>query len=215
MAKYPVFLELVGRRVVVIGGGAVAARKAQTILAAGARLVVVADQIDDVLAALCQHTEAELIRSRYSSHYLTGALLAIAATNNRNLNKKIYADCQQLQILCNVADEPELCDFFVPAVVKKGALQIAIGTDGDCPAYAGHIRKKLEQIFTEQHGRFLAELQTLRNRIINELQKPADRKILLGKLVDDESFEYFVEKGPTAWRSRSEKIITDHIVINS
>lgn len=195
MAKYPIFLELGSRRVVVIGGGAVAVRKVQALLAAGARVVVVAERIDDMLTALCRNTDVELIKSKYSKNYLAGALLAIAATNNHPLNKQIYKDCQELEVLCNVVDVPELCDFFVPAVVKRGDLQIAIGTEGRCPAYAGHLRKKLEGIFTEQHGQFLAELEKLRKKIIQEVSNPADRKIILGQLADDESFEYFVENG--------------------
>ena len=210
MAKYPIFLELSGRRVVVIGAGAVAARKAQSLLDAGARLVIVADKIDDVLTGLCQGTNAELIKSKYSKDYLTGAVLAIAATGDRQLNRRIYKDCQELEILCNVVDEPQLCDFFVPAVVKRGDLQIAVCTEGHSPAYAGHIRKKLEQTFTDKHGEFLAELKTLRKRIIEDVSDPTDRKTLLGQLADDKSFEYFTENGSAAWRDRAEKIIKEH-----
>ena len=200
MAKCPIFLELGGRRVVVVGGGTVAVRKAQALLGAGARLVVVAERIDDMLTALCTDSGAELIRSRYSKDYLVGAVLAIAATNNHQLNKQIYKDCQELEIFCNVVDEPQLCDFFVPAVVKRGSLQIAIGTEGHYPAYSGHIRKKLEKTFTEKHGQFLAELETLRKQIVKDVPDPADRKALLGELVDDKSFEYFLENGPAQWR---------------
>jgi precorrin-2 dehydrogenase/sirohydrochlorin ferrochelatase len=223
MAKYPIFLELGGRRVVIVGGGAVAARKAEVILKAGARLVVVAEHIDDVLRKLCAGTtagstlrpssgqagspQAELIESRYSKEYLAEATLAIAATDNAKLNSQIYKDCQQLEILCNVVDSPELCDFFVPAVVKRGDLQIAIGTEGRSPAYAGHIKKKLEKIFTEKHGEFLAELERLREFIIEKVPDPAERKALSGELVDDASFEYFVENGSDAWRKRAEELI--------
>ena len=207
MAKYPIFLELNGRRVVVIGGGAVAVRKAQSLLAAGARLVVVAERIDNMLTVLCRGKNAELIKSKYSKNYLAEAVLAIAATNNHQLNRKIYKDCQELDVLCNVVDEPELCDFFVPAVVKRGDLQIAIGTEGHCPAYAGHIRKKLEEIFTEEHGQFLAELEAIRKQIIRDVREPAERKALLGKLADDKSFEYFVENGPAQWRIFAEGLI--------
>jgi len=208
MAKYPIFLELGGRRVVVVGAGAVAARKAQALLAAGARLVVVSEHVSDVLMVLCQGTNAELIRSRYSKDYLTGAVLVIAATNNHQLNRRIYKDCQELEILCNIVDEPQLCDFFVPAVVKRGDLQIAVGTEGHYPAYAGHIRKKLEQAFTEKHGEFLAELQTLRKRIIKGVSDLSLRKALLGQLADDKSFKYFVENGPAQWQRYADRLIS-------
>jgi precorrin-2 dehydrogenase/sirohydrochlorin ferrochelatase len=160
MAKYPIFLELRGRRVVLIGAGAVAVRNARALLAAGARLVVVAERID------------------------------------------------YLEILCNVVDEPELCDFFVPAVVRRGDLQIAIGTEGQCPAYAGRIRKKLEQTFTDKHGQFLAELEALRKRIMEDVPDAADRKALLGQLADDKSFEYFVQNGPPAWQAYADELIS-------
>jgi precorrin-2 dehydrogenase/sirohydrochlorin ferrochelatase len=209
MGKYPVFLEIGGKRVVIIGGGAVAARKAQTLLAAKARLVIVAEEIDDMLTAQCQGTAAELVKSKYSKNYLTGATLVIAATNDHQLNERIYRDCQELEILCNVVDEPGLCDFFVPAVVKRGDLQIAVGTEGDCPAYAGHIKKKLEGIFTEKHGEFLTELERLRKEIIKNVTDPADRKALLGRLVDDDSFEYFTQNDLAQWRLWAEKLIRE------
>ncbi len=209
MAKYPIFLELAGRRVVVIGAGAVAVRKAQSLLAAGARVVVVADSIDDMLTIQYQHTNAELIKSRYSKDYLAGAVLVIAATNKTELNRRIYKDCQHLEILCNVVDQPQLCDFFIPAVVKRGDLQIAVGTGGDCPAYAGHIRKKLEQTFTDKHGRFLDELKTLRERIIKDVPDAGRRKALLGQLADDESFEYFIRNGPAKWQRYADKLISE------
>ena len=212
MAKYPIFLELNGRRVVLIGAGAVAVRKARSLLAAGARLVVVAERINDVLTDLCADTGTELIRSKYSKDYLAGAVLVIAATNNLQLNRQIYEDCQELEILCNVVDQPELCDFYVPAVVKRGDLQIAIGTEGYCPAYAGHLRKKLEQTFTDKHGEFLAELETFRKQIIKDVPEPADRKALLGELVDDKSFEYFIENGSSDWRKYAEEIKQEYLI---
>jgi precorrin-2 dehydrogenase/sirohydrochlorin ferrochelatase len=170
---------------------------------------VVAEHIDEMLTAICQGMDAELIMSKYSKNYLAGALLAIAATNNNDLNKQIYKDCQELEVLCNVVDVPELCDFFVPAVVKRGDLQIAIGTEGRCPAYAGHTRKKLEAIFTEQHGEFLAELEKLRKKVIQEVPDPADRKIVLGQLADDESFEYFAENGSAKWHAFADKLVNN------
>jgi precorrin-2 dehydrogenase/sirohydrochlorin ferrochelatase len=206
MAKYPIFLELGGRRVVLVGGGAVAVRKAEALVEAGARLVVVDHKPSDPMIDLGTRHGAELIRARYSKQYIAEAVLVIAATDDRKINEQVYQDCQELEILCNVVDDPEHCDFFVPAVVKRGDLQVAIGTEGYCPAYAGHLRKKLEAIFTEEHGQFLAELERVRREII--AQVPAtDRKALLGRLVDDESFEYFRCHGPAAWRERAHAIV--------
>lgn len=191
-----------------IGAGPVAARKAQSLLATGARLVVVGKNVDD-LPPFPMRANVELVKSCYSRDYLMGASIVIAATNNDRINRQIYRDCQELEILCNVVDEPELCDFFIPAVVKRGDLQIAIGTDGKSPAYAGHLRKKLEEQFTELHGDFLAELEVVRKTILETIADSGDRKSLLGSLVKDESFEHFVKNGAEAWRKRAQKIIED------
>jgi precorrin-2 dehydrogenase/sirohydrochlorin ferrochelatase len=207
MSKYPIFLELRGRRVVLVGGGAVAARKAGVLLEAGARLIVVAEQATGVLTTMCTQQGAKLIRSKYAKEYVAEAALVVAATNDAKVNRQVYADCQALGILCNVADDPECCDFFVPAVVKRGDLQIAISTEGSCPAYAGHLKKKLEAIFTEEHGQFLTALEQVRKQITDSLSDPAERKALLGELVDDKSFSYFCENGPAAWRKKAEESI--------
>lgn len=207
MAKYPIFVELEERRVVVIGGGAVAVRKATSLLEAGARLVVVAYKPSDAMTALCTSHGAELVRDRYAKQYIGEAVLVIAATDDPQVNEQVYRDCQELEILCNVVDDPQHCDFFVPALVKRGDLQIAIGTGGYCPAYAGHLRQRLETQFTEEHGRFLAELEAIRREIIEEVPNSADRKSLLGEFVDDESFEYFRANGPEAWRERAQNRI--------
>ncbi len=206
MAKYPIFLELGGRRVVLVGGGAVAVRKAEALLDAGARLVVIALKPSDTMLDLCTRHGAELIRAKYTKQYIAEAVLVIAATDDHKVNEQVYRDCQELEILCNVVDDPQHCDFFVPAVVKRGDLQIAIGTEGYAPAYAGHLRQKLEALFTEEHGRFLAELERVRKDVIEEIPA-ADRKALLGKLVDDESFEYFRTRGSAAWRERAQAMV--------
>jgi precorrin-2 dehydrogenase/sirohydrochlorin ferrochelatase len=209
MAKYPIYLELAGRRVVVVGAGAVAARKAQTLSEAGARVIVIAKDASQVFEKTCSKLNIELVISSYSKDYLAEAVLAIAATNDLNLNRRIYKDCQELEVLCNVVDQPDLCDFFVPAVVKRGPLQIAIGTDGNCPAYAGHLRKKLEDQFTEDHGRFVVELEATRKRIIEEVADPAERKAILGQLAGDKSFNYFLANGPDEWQSYAQQIIAE------
>jgi len=209
MAKYPIYLELAGRRVVVVGAGAVAARKAQTLSEVGARIVVIAKDASQAFEKTCSKLNIELVISSYSKDYLAEAVLAIAATNDLNLNRRIYKDCQELEVLCNVVDQPELCDFFVPAVVKRGPLQIAVGTDGNCPAYAGHLRKKLEDQFTEDHGRFITELESIRKRIIAEIPDGAKRKAILGQLAGDKSLEYFLANGCAKWQAYAQQIIAE------
>lgn len=207
MAKYPIYLNLQGRRTVVVGGGMVALRKTQALVEAQSRVTVVAEHISPALEDAFAMPGVEIVISPYSKDYLVGATLCIAATNDQVVNKKVYADCQELEILCNVVDQPEMCDFFVPAVVRRGDLQIAISTDGNCPAYAGHVRKKLEEIFTEKHGQFVEELEKVRKQIIAEIADPDRRKALLGLMVCDESFDYFSAHGLEKWAEYCRNLI--------
>ncbi|HOK94708.1 MAG TPA: bifunctional precorrin-2 dehydrogenase/sirohydrochlorin ferrochelatase [Anaerohalosphaeraceae bacterium] len=201
MAKYPIYLELSGRRAVVVGGGAVAVRKVQALQEAGARVIVVAEYVHPSHADALRLPNVELIISPYRKDYLAGSTLAIAATNDPALNEQIFHDCQELEVLCNVVDKPELCDFYTPAVVKRGDLQIAVCTEGDCPAYAGHIRRKLEELFTETHGHFVKQLEKVRQQIIMEIPDADQRKSLMGLLASDESFEIFRHQGQQKWNA--------------
>lgn len=200
MAKYPIYLEMAGRRAVVIGAGSVAVRKVQTLHEAGARVTVVAAHIPSKFADAFSMSDVEVVLASYRKDYLVGATLVIAATNDMALNRQIFADCQGLEILCNVVDQPEMCDFYTPAIVKRGDLQIAIGTDGNCPAYAGHLRRKLEDVFTERHGEFLEALEKMREKVLISIPDPDQRKALLGRLASDESFDIFHEQGKANWK---------------
>ncbi len=204
MVKYPIFVDLEGRRVVVIGGGGVAHRKIEVLAGAGAEVLVVAKSI---IKEICEGPKVKLIEGEYKDKYLDGAVLVIATTSDNDLNREVYQDCRQRGVLCNVVDVPELCDFFVPAVARRGDLQLAIGTEGHCPAYAAHIRRKLEAIFTDKHGEFLVELGAMRKKVIEMVDAP-NRKTVLMKIADDESFEYFEAKGAEKWRQYAQKIIT-------
>lgn len=210
MAKYPITLEMSGRRAVVIGAGPVAARKVQALQDAGARVTVIAEHVQPALQEAFHLPHVELVLSPYQKAYLVGATLAIAATSDTTLNRQVFTDCQELEILCNVVDQPELCDFYVPAVVTRGSLQIAVSTDGHCPAYAGHLRKKLEELFTETHGRFVEALEQARRNALEVIDDPDQRKAVLGRLAGDESFDYFVQHGSAGWVKYSKTLIADH-----
>lgn len=209
MAKFPIYLELSNRRAVVIGAGAVAARKVQALCEAGARVTVISEHVKPSLEDAFQLPHVELVLCSYHKNHLVGATLAIAATNDDVLNRQVYHDCQELEVLCNVVDQPHLCDFYTPAIVKRGDLQIAIGTDGHCPAYSGHIRRKLEEVFTELHGEFVDHLEKKRTHILQEISDANARKALLGKLASDESFEIFRHEGSGPWNEYAHGLIAD------
>jgi len=205
MAKYPVNLNISGSKVVVIGAGSVAARKIPPLVDAGPDVTVISKSFDQSFDKTLKDTNIKKIETPYESKYIKDALLVIAATDNEVLNKQIYTDCKNAKVLCNVVDVPDLCDFYVPAVVNRSSLQIAIGTDGKCPAYAARIRKKLQEIITDDHGRFLDELAQTRKKVIAEIPSK-NRKALMTELAGDESFEIFLTHGPDEWHKWADKI---------
>jgi precorrin-2 dehydrogenase/sirohydrochlorin ferrochelatase len=207
MAKYPINLDLAGKPVTVIGAGSVGARKICALCDAGAKVTVVSKNFASDFDNICQGLDIEVIKGIYKIEHIKDAVLAIAATDDRALNEEIYYDCQKAKVICNIVDVPDLCDFYVPAIVKRGDLQIAIGTDGKCPAYSGRIRRMLEEIFTEDHGKFLDELGAARVKTIANTPPPI-RMPILKKLSDDESYEFFLENGSEAWQKRADEIIS-------
>jgi precorrin-2 dehydrogenase/sirohydrochlorin ferrochelatase len=209
MAKYPIYLELKDTYAVVIGAGSVAARKAKTLVATGANVKVVARNIEPAFQELCEGLPIEIIQGDYSKEHLQDAFLVIAATNDNTLNTQIFEDCQALKTLCNVVDVPPLCNFYVPAVVQRGDLQVAISTNGKCPAYASHLRRKFQELITEDHGRFLKVLDYARQLVIQQIP-PAKRKSLLSQLADDDSYQYFLDNGDNAWKLMAQKRVDEH-----
>ncbi|MCK4999314.1 MAG: bifunctional precorrin-2 dehydrogenase/sirohydrochlorin ferrochelatase [Anaerohalosphaera sp.] len=207
MAKYPIYLELGGKRVVVIGAGKVGARKAFTLHKTGAKVTVVSKRIHDNFKKMCGKLDIEVVVGKYSKEYLDGAVLAIAATDDNELNTQIYNDCQQMRVICNVVDVPRLCDFYVPAIVDRGDLQIAISTNGKSPAYAGYIRRKLEKIYTNEHTAFIEELNTIRNRVIEKIPDPKKRKEILKHIATDEAFEMYACDGAEFLHKLADELI--------
>ena len=139
-ALYPVNLVVAGRRCVVVGGGAVAARKVDGLLAAGAEVVVVAPSIDPSIRS---KGDVEIVERPYRSGDLDGAWLAIAATDDRDVNRQVHHDGEASRVWVNAADEPSACSFTLPAVLRRGPVQIAVSTSGHSPALAAWIRNQI------------------------------------------------------------------------
>ncbi|HEX2062114.1 MAG TPA: bifunctional precorrin-2 dehydrogenase/sirohydrochlorin ferrochelatase, partial [Thermoanaerobaculia bacterium] len=127
---YPLFLDVAGRDVVIVGGGAVSARKAETLLRYGARVTIVAPEIAPEVEPL----PVRVVRKTYDADDLARATIVFAATDDAAVNERVAADCRARGILVNVAGAPTLGDFIVPAVVESGPIQIAISTGGSSPA---------------------------------------------------------------------------------
>ena len=161
--SYPIVLtHLNERRCIVIGGGQVAERKLTALIEAGAHPLVISPQVTPEIERMRAEDSLSIISRVYQTGDLSGAWLVIAATDDRETNEAIAAECAQTGILLNVVDVPDLCSFTVPAVIRRGDLSVAISTEGQAPAFARYMRRTLEATVDEAYGQMLAILSELR-----------------------------------------------------
>ncbi len=186
---FPMFMKLEGRQVFVVGAGKVGEPKIGGLLDTGARIRVVSLQASEAVREWAREGKIELDLRAFSSDDLDGAFLAVVATNSRSLNERIYHEAQRRRVLCNVVDVPDLCDFFYPAVVRRGDLQIAVSTAGQSPSLAQRIRQQLEKQFGPGYAAWVAELGATRKLILtSDLDR--ERKLdLLHSLASREALE--------------------------
>lgn len=159
---YPVFLDIRDKKCVVVGGGEVAARKAERLVECGAEVFVISLDLTPELAALEEKNLICHVAAEYTSHFINDAELVIGATDNEKTNARIANDARVKGIPVNIVDDPQKCDFILPALVQRGDLAIAIGTGGKSPALARHVREELEVIYGREYEIFLNILGRLR-----------------------------------------------------
>ncbi|AMX84601.1 siroheme synthase [Geobacillus subterraneus] len=181
---YSVILQVRGRRAVVVGGGKVAARKIRGLLEAGADVVMIAPKAEPELQALAAAGTIGWCIKTFAPGDLDGAFLVIAATNDRGVNEAVAQAAAPGQLV-NVVDDPERCDFHVPAVVRRGPLTIAVSTEGASPAVARRIRRELEEQYGEEYGPYLEFLQRARDIVLREVDDVEGRKRLFRALAAD------------------------------
>jgi precorrin-2 dehydrogenase/sirohydrochlorin ferrochelatase len=159
---YPVFLDIKDKKCVVVGGGEVAARKAERLLDCGAKVVVISPKLTPELAALKDKNLISHITAEYSGDLIDKAALIVGATDDEKTNARISSDARGKGIPVNIVDDPQKCDFILPALVQRGDLAIAVGTGGKSPALARHLREELEATYGSEYEIFLNVLGTLR-----------------------------------------------------
>jgi precorrin-2 dehydrogenase/sirohydrochlorin ferrochelatase len=165
---YPIFLNLQERRCLVVGGGEVALRKVRSLLKGGARVAVVTPSVTDSLRQMASSGQIVLSLREYRESDLEGAFLVIAATNDRKVNSTVSVDARRRGVLVNVVDSPGECDFYVPSVVVRGDLVLAISSGGKSPALAKRIREDLERAYGPEYDRFLRLMGIVRRKFMAE-----------------------------------------------
>lgn len=204
---YPVFLDLQGKKCLVVGGGRVAARKVTTLLNCGAAVTVVSPTLIPELQQLVAAKAVAYYQEPYKREHLEGAFLVISATDDKGSNSIIAADCFARNILVNVADNPALCNFYVPSLVNRGSLSIAVSTGGKSPAFARRMREELEQSYSELHGEFVEFLGKLRPLIMEQVPDPKCRKALFRELAGEDFFAMFKNLSSSQLEKKAGEII--------
>lgn len=174
------FVKLEGKRCLVVGAGKVGEPKIGALIDTGAHIRVIAVDASETVHEWANAGKITLEVRAFAAEDLDGIFLAVVATAASSLNDSIYREAQKRGVLCNVVDVPELCDFYYPAVVRRGDLQIAISTSGQSPSLAQKLRQQLERQFGPGYARWVAELGETRKLVLaSDLDSERKRDLLL------------------------------------
>lgn len=202
---FPILLKLKAKKCVVVGAGKIAAAKAAGLVTSGARVVVIGPRATDWIRSKARAGKLMWRRRRFVAADVEQAFLVIAATNSNATNEAVFRACAERGVLCNVVDDPERCDFFYPAVVRRGPLQIAISTSGCSPALARRLRIELERQFGAEYSAWVEQVGEMRQKLRRRNLPAAERRRLSDQIASRESFESFVEQRGPAKTGQSKK----------
>ena len=209
-ALYPVFLDLRGRRAVVIGGGAVAEQKVHGLIAAGAHVTLVSPETTPPLADLARRGAIEIRRRPYRPGDLAGAWLALAASDDRAVNEAAWAEAERVGVPLNAVDDLEHCSFIAPAIHREGDITVAVSTGGKSPALAVRLRQRIARLVGRAEARLCALLGELRPELAGRVPDARARTALWYEIVDSDVIE-FVRRGDIEGaRGRIEELLGPH-----
>jgi precorrin-2 dehydrogenase / sirohydrochlorin ferrochelatase len=163
---YPIFWDIRDKKCVIVGGGEIAARKAERLLDCGAKVFIISPRLSPAFAALKKEDMVCHIAAQYSGDLIQGAALVIGATDDEKTNAMISLDARSKGIPVNIVDDPQKCDFILPSLVQRGDLAITVGTGGKSPALARHLREDLESLYGKEYEIFLNILGALRVKML-------------------------------------------------
>jgi precorrin-2 dehydrogenase / sirohydrochlorin ferrochelatase len=189
MSLFPMFLKLEGRPCLVVGAGKIGESKIRSLLIARAPVHVVAPWVTPAVASWQRAGVLTWEAREFEPKDLDSIFLVIAATSSIDVNDLVYREASRRQILCNVVDDPERCDFYYPAVVRRGALQVAISTEGNSPALAQKLRRDFEAQLPSVYAGWIAQLGQLRKKLFRRALDPAHRRNLLHELANRTPFD--------------------------
>lgn len=185
MKYYPLFMRVADRSCLVVGGGEIAARKAETLLDAGATVTFVSPRVTEEIESWVGAGRVRLERREYRTGDLDGSYLVYAATDDDRLHERIAADAERAGILLNVVDRPQWCDFIVPSIARRGDLTVAVSTSGQSPAMARKVRLDIESMLTPEYEKAIAIFSKLRRRLERSGWTYDRRKEIFERLLDE------------------------------
>ncbi|PKH04917.1 bifunctional precorrin-2 dehydrogenase/sirohydrochlorin ferrochelatase [Moritella sp. Urea-trap-13] len=180
MQYLPIFMDVDDKNVLVVGGGEVASRKVDLLLSAGAKVTVLSPRLNDTLQRYRDAAKITAIIDGYNSNYLDDGLsryvMVWVTTDNTALNKQVWQDCCERNLLVNVADQQELCEFITPSIIDRSPLQIAISSGGTAPVLIRYLREKLEALLPETLGLLGAFSGEQRDRVKQQFSSVTERR---------------------------------------
>lgn len=191
---FPMFVKLAKRRCLVVGAGKTAEEKIPTLLRCGAHVLVVAPTATRTIRAWAAESKIIWEARRFEVRDLDGMFLVLVATPQRTMNRTVFEQAQLRRVLCNVVRDRPLCDFYYPAVVRRGPLQIAISTAGHSGALAQRLRKQLESQFGPEWETWLRWLGEARASLYDDPLSPKRRRTMLHRLASREKQEEFLRR---------------------
>lgn len=193
MNYYPIYIDVESKPCLVVGGGSVGQRKVEGLLEFGACVRLVSREVTPQLQALIDEKKVDYLGTDYEPGFLDGSTLVYVCTDDTELNTRVSKEAIARGIAVNVADVTELCSFIVPATVARGSLNISISTGGKSPALAAKIRRRLEDEFGPEYGRFLDLMGLIRPKVISEGKPSGDNKKTFVKLVESDMIDALAE----------------------
>ncbi|MBM7614715.1 precorrin-2 dehydrogenase/sirohydrochlorin ferrochelatase family protein [Alkaliphilus hydrothermalis] len=184
---YPVMLNIEGKNCTVIGGGRVAQRKVKSLLEHGARATVIAPKTTEKLEKMADEGVIHLKKRPYEKGDLKGSYLVYVATDIPEVNEACYQEAEELGIMINIVDVPQLCDFIVPAIHRQGSLTLTVSTDGKSPMFSRRIRDELEVAYGPQYQHIIDTMGEIRKKALEEIDDIEVRRELFHRLTYDTS----------------------------
>jgi precorrin-2 dehydrogenase/sirohydrochlorin ferrochelatase len=208
---YPIFVKLDQKKILIVGGGSIAAQKIHSLLDTGCNITVVSPYVCKEIHRWASDHRLSLKNREFQSTDLQDVDVVFVATNQSKINEEIRKEVQKKKILINTVDDPKNCDFYVPSMIRRGPLSIAISTQGECPGFAKLLRKKLEKVIPPLYGDFLVFLGHLRRNVKDTCTDSKLRQSLMKEMLYDGILEELDKKPLEEVQEKVKNCISTHL----